>query len=158
MGVREHTPRIEISDDGAVRFSTLIEEGKSKVARSQGSSGAAPDQKPLPKSKSEHILEGARRVSVVPTSEKPDMEFRAGRRIIHGVAPTFALLLLSRRLPRRTPRLTISGTSRSAILGGASLAAGSMVARRSSIPVRVRRRRWPLPITIAAMPIRQRAT
>jgi hypothetical protein len=33
MGVRGTTPRVEISDDGTVRFSTLIEEGKSKVAR-----------------------------------------------------------------------------------------------------------------------------
>jgi hypothetical protein len=33
MGIRGTTPRVEISDDGAVRFSTLIEEGKSKVMR-----------------------------------------------------------------------------------------------------------------------------
>jgi tetratricopeptide (TPR) repeat protein len=33
MGVRGTTPRIEIADDGTVKFSTLIEEGKSKLAR-----------------------------------------------------------------------------------------------------------------------------
>lgn len=33
MGIRGTTPRVEISDDGSVRFSTLIEEGKDKVAR-----------------------------------------------------------------------------------------------------------------------------
>jgi hypothetical protein len=33
MGIRGTTPRVEISDDGSVRFSTLIEEGKGKVAR-----------------------------------------------------------------------------------------------------------------------------
>jgi hypothetical protein len=32
MGIRGTTPHIEISDDGSVKFSTLVEEGKSKVA------------------------------------------------------------------------------------------------------------------------------
>jgi hypothetical protein len=32
MGIRGTTPHIEISDDGSVKFSTLIEEGKSKLA------------------------------------------------------------------------------------------------------------------------------
>ena len=51
MGIRGTTPRVEISDDGAVRFSTLIEEGKSKVARKPGAPAALqPDQKPFPKS------------------------------------------------------------------------------------------------------------
>ena len=51
MGVRGTTPRVEISDDGTVRFSTLIEEGKSKVARKPGAPAAQqPDLKPFPKS------------------------------------------------------------------------------------------------------------
>jgi len=51
MGIRGTTPRVEISDDGAVRFSTLIEEGKSKVARKPGAPATLqPDQKPSPKS------------------------------------------------------------------------------------------------------------
>ncbi|WGR69831.1 MULTISPECIES: FecR family protein [unclassified Bradyrhizobium] len=33
MGIRGTTPHIEISDDGAVKFSTLIEEGKSKLLK-----------------------------------------------------------------------------------------------------------------------------
>jgi hypothetical protein len=33
MGVRGTTPHVEISNDGAVKFSTLIEEGKGKQAR-----------------------------------------------------------------------------------------------------------------------------
>lgn len=33
MGIRGTTPHIEIADDGAVKFSTLIEEGKSKLAK-----------------------------------------------------------------------------------------------------------------------------
>jgi hypothetical protein len=51
MGVRGTTPRVEISDDGTVRFSTLIEEGKSKGPRKPGTPAAQqPDQKPPPKS------------------------------------------------------------------------------------------------------------
>jgi len=52
MGVRGTTPRVEISDDGTVRFSTLIEEGKSKVASKPGLPPATlqPDEKPFPKS------------------------------------------------------------------------------------------------------------
>ena len=51
MGIRGTTPRVEISDDGTVRFSTLIEEGKSKVARKPAAPAALqPDQKPFPKS------------------------------------------------------------------------------------------------------------
>ncbi len=33
MGIRGTTPRVEISDDGTIRFSTLIEEGKRKIMR-----------------------------------------------------------------------------------------------------------------------------
>jgi hypothetical protein len=33
MGIRGTTPRVEISDDGTVKFSTLIEEGKSRFAK-----------------------------------------------------------------------------------------------------------------------------
>jgi hypothetical protein len=33
LGIRGTTPHIEISDDGTVRFATLIEEGKSKVMK-----------------------------------------------------------------------------------------------------------------------------
>ena len=44
MGIRGTTPRVEISDDGTVKFSTLIEEGKDKVLERSGSGapGAAP--------------------------------------------------------------------------------------------------------------------
>ncbi len=41
MGIRGTTPHIEISDDGTVKFSTLIEEGKSKVQKKQPGSLAA---------------------------------------------------------------------------------------------------------------------
>ena len=41
MGIRGTTPHIEISDDGTVKFSTLIEEGKSKVYEKARACGAA---------------------------------------------------------------------------------------------------------------------
>ena len=50
MGIRGTTPHVEISDDGTVKFSTLLEEGKSKVAKKLGA--PAPQelpQKPEPK-------------------------------------------------------------------------------------------------------------
>ena len=51
MGIRGTTPRVEISDDGSVRFSTLIEEGKSKLARKPGAAPAQQlEQKSGPKS------------------------------------------------------------------------------------------------------------
>ncbi|WGD54495.1 FecR family protein [Bradyrhizobium sp. CB1650] len=37
MGIRGTTPHIEVSDDGAVKFSTLIEEGKSKLLKKRAS-------------------------------------------------------------------------------------------------------------------------
>jgi hypothetical protein len=36
MGIRGTTPHVEISDDGTVKFSTLIEEGKQKVLKKYG--------------------------------------------------------------------------------------------------------------------------
>ncbi|WP_426442326.1 FecR domain-containing protein [Bradyrhizobium genosp. P] len=36
MGIRGTTPRVEISDDGTVKFGTLIEEGKNKPPKKPG--------------------------------------------------------------------------------------------------------------------------
>jgi hypothetical protein len=52
MGIRGTTPRVEISDDGSVNFSTLIEEGKSKFAKKPGA--PAPQQ---PEQKAYHKLD-----------------------------------------------------------------------------------------------------
>ena len=41
MGIRGTTPHIEISDDGTVRFSTLIEEGKDSVMKKRKAAPAA---------------------------------------------------------------------------------------------------------------------
>jgi len=47
MGIRGTTPHVEISEDGTAKFSTLIEEGKSKVVRKLGAPAAEqPQQKP----------------------------------------------------------------------------------------------------------------
>ena len=40
MGIRGTTPHVEISDDGTVKISTLIEEGKSKVTKNLRAPGA----------------------------------------------------------------------------------------------------------------------
>ena len=49
MGIRGTTPRVEISDDGTVKFSTLIEEGKDQVMQRMGGGGAArPAAAPAP--------------------------------------------------------------------------------------------------------------
>jgi hypothetical protein len=52
MGIRGTTPHVEISDDGTVKISTLIEEGKSKVTKNLGAPAAQrveqkPDQQPV---------------------------------------------------------------------------------------------------------------
>jgi len=47
MGIRGTTPHVEVSDDGTVKFSTLIEEGKSKLMKKPGAPTAQqPEQKP----------------------------------------------------------------------------------------------------------------
>ena len=49
MGIRGTTPHVEISDDGTVKFSTLIEEGKDEIMKKYGAAtvkpqdGVAPD-------------------------------------------------------------------------------------------------------------------
>ena len=46
MGIRGTTPHVEISDEGTVKFSTLIEEGKSKLTKKPGAPAAQqPEQK-----------------------------------------------------------------------------------------------------------------
>jgi hypothetical protein len=50
MGIRGTTPHVEISDDGTAKFSTLIEEGKSKVMKKLGAPAVQElQQKPDPK-------------------------------------------------------------------------------------------------------------
>jgi len=56
MGIRGTTPHIEISDDGTVKFATLIEEGKTKVSKKNAAPSSQqvqqkPDRKPVPEKK-----------------------------------------------------------------------------------------------------------
>ena len=44
MGVRGTTPHIEIADDGTVKFSTLVEEGKNKLAKKAAAPAEQPDR------------------------------------------------------------------------------------------------------------------
>ena len=47
MGIRGTTPHVEVSADGTVKFSTLIEEGKNKITSTLGAPAAQrPEQKP----------------------------------------------------------------------------------------------------------------
>jgi hypothetical protein len=51
MGIRGTTPHVEISDDGTVKFSTLIEEGKNKLFKKPGTSAEQqPERRPASKS------------------------------------------------------------------------------------------------------------
>lgn len=50
LGIRGTTPHVEIGNDGSVRFSTLIEEGKSSFAKKSAAPTARePEQTPEPK-------------------------------------------------------------------------------------------------------------
>jgi hypothetical protein len=49
MGIRGTTPRVEISDDGTVRFSTLIEEKSRGPRKPEAPAAQQPEQKPYPK-------------------------------------------------------------------------------------------------------------
>jgi len=52
MGIRGTTPHVEVSNDGTVKFSTLIEEGKGKLAKKPGPATARqPEQQDLYKFK-----------------------------------------------------------------------------------------------------------
>lgn len=44
MGIRGTTPHVEVSDDGTVKFSTLIEEGKDKLMKKLAAPTAQPPQ------------------------------------------------------------------------------------------------------------------
>ena len=50
MGIRGTTPHVEISDDGTVKFSTLIEEGKNQVLQKLAKP-PAPNPAPIPERK-----------------------------------------------------------------------------------------------------------
>ena len=44
MGIRGTTPHIETADDGSVKFSTLIEEGKTKLLKKRAGAAVGPQE------------------------------------------------------------------------------------------------------------------
>jgi len=47
MGIRGTTPHVEISEDGTVKFSTLLEEGKDQVLQKYGAGAGKPSASPV---------------------------------------------------------------------------------------------------------------
>src|SRR3954468_3684728 len=82
MGIRGTTPHIEISDDGSVRFSTLIEENKGGVTEKRGgieeNKGGAPVKRQAKRESS------SRAVSAQQAENKPNRNFDVNLRICRG--------------------------------------------------------------------------
>ncbi|CAN7267286.1 hypothetical protein LJR220_001219 [Bradyrhizobium sp. LjRoot220] len=72
LGIRGTTPHLEILGDGTFRFSTLIEEGKSKVTRKLRT---ATEQQPEPRSRSKSNLK-----SNLDTDQKANLKICRGAR------------------------------------------------------------------------------
>jgi len=82
MGIRGTTPHVEISDDGSVRFSTLIEENKGSVTEKRGgieeNKGGAPVKRQAKRESSSHA------VSAQQAENKPNRNFDVNLRICRG--------------------------------------------------------------------------
>jgi hypothetical protein len=76
MGIRGTTPHVEISDDGTVRFSTLIEENKGRVTEKRG--GAVKRQATRASSPD---IRSARRAE---TENNPDKNFNINFKLCRG--------------------------------------------------------------------------
>jgi hypothetical protein len=82
MGIRGTTPHVEISDDGSVRFSTLIEENKGGVTERRGgiedNKPGAPVKRQAKRESSSHA------VSAQQAENKPNRNFDVNLRICRG--------------------------------------------------------------------------
>ena len=82
MGIRGTTPHVEISDDGSVRFSTLIEENKGGVTEKRGgieeNKGGAPVKRQAKRESASHA------VSAQQAENKPNRNFDVNLRICRG--------------------------------------------------------------------------
>ena len=82
MGIRGTTPHVEISDDGSVRFSTLIEENKGGVTEKRGgieeNKGGAPVKRQAKRESSSDA------VSAQQAENKPNRNFDVNLRICRG--------------------------------------------------------------------------
>ena len=82
MGIRGTTPHVEISDDGSVRFSTLIEENKGGVTEKRGGIEENKGGPPVKRQAKRHS--SSRAVSAQQAENKPNRNFDVNLRICRG--------------------------------------------------------------------------
>src|SRR6478609_1469216 len=82
MGIRGTTPHVEISDDGSVRFSTLIEENKGGVTEKRG--GIEENKGGPPVKRQAKRDSSSRAVSAQQAENKPNRNFDVNLRICRG--------------------------------------------------------------------------
>ena len=82
MGIRGTTPHVEISDDGSVRFSTLIEENKGGVTEKRG--GIEENKRGAPVKRQAKRESSSDAVSAQQAENKPNRNFDVNLRICRG--------------------------------------------------------------------------
>ena len=82
MGIRGTTPHVEISDDGSVRFSTLIEENKGVVTERRG--GIEENKRGAPVKRQAKRESSSDAVSAQQAENKPNRNFDINLRICRG--------------------------------------------------------------------------
>ena len=82
MGIRGTTPHVEISDDGSVRFSTLIEENKGGVTERRG--GIEENKRGAPVKRQAKRESSSDAVSAQQAENKPNRNFDINLRICRG--------------------------------------------------------------------------
>ena len=82
MGIRGTTPHVEISDDGSVRFSTLIEENKGGVTEKRG--GIEENKRGAPVKRQAKRESSSDAVSAQQAENKPNRNFDINLRICRG--------------------------------------------------------------------------
>ena len=82
MGIRGTTPHVEISDDGSVRFSTLIEENKGGVTEKRG--GIEENKRGAPVKRQAKRESSSHAVSAQQAENKPNRNFDVNLRICRG--------------------------------------------------------------------------
>ena len=82
MGIRGTTPHVEISDDGSVRFSTLIEENKGGVTERRG--GIEENKRGAPVKRQAKRESSSDAVSAQQAENKPNRNFDVNLRICRG--------------------------------------------------------------------------
>ena len=82
MGIRGTTPHVEISDDGSVRFSTLIEDNKDSVTEKRGD--IEENKRGAPAKRQANRASSSDTVSAQQAENKPDRNFDINLRICRG--------------------------------------------------------------------------